>query len=77
MGEALELPGRERVGERELDRHDAVLAARKRRQEERRLDEVFARRRGRGGGDRRATGALWVARLEFVGFIDSSGTGRV
>jgi hypothetical protein len=67
VGEALELPGRERVGQRELDRHDAVLVTRKRWQKERRLDEVLPRRRRGGcGRDRRAAGALRIARLTLL-----------
>ena len=49
VGERLELPGGERVGEGELDRHAAVVVARQGRQKERRLDEVFPRRRRSGG----------------------------
>ena len=58
MCESLELPGSERVRERELDREAALLVGRERWQEEGRLDEVFPRGR-RGGGRwrcRRVTG---------------------
>ena len=64
MGESLELPGGERVGERELDREDAVLVRRERRQKERRLDQVFSR--GRGCRGRRLARRLVGAICRFV-----------
>ena len=63
MGEPLELPGGERVGQRKLDCHDAFLVAHKRREKEGRLGEIFPRGRGGcgGWGRRRRLGGLLVA----------------
>ena len=49
VGERLELPGGERVGEGELDRHAAVVVTLEIGKEECRLDEVFPGRRRSGG----------------------------
>ena len=64
MREPLELPGGERVWERELDREGAVLVGHERRQKERRLDQVFPR--GRGGSSCRSTCRLGGATRLFV-----------
>ena len=69
MGERLELPGGERVGEGELDRHAAVVVARQGRQKERRLDEVFPWRRGRGSGGPGAGFRRWASPVAHSGKV--------
>ena len=67
MSERLELPRGERVGQRELERHDAAGVRRERGQEERRLGEVLARGRRSSGAARGFR--RWhapIARLAFL-----------
>ena len=66
VGEALELPGGERVWQRELDRDVAVLVRRERRQKERRLDHVFPWGRSCRGSGRRLASRLAGSTFRFV-----------